>query len=120
MTDGTYLGDKNEKENIFNSIKTMWLSTREPKPDLLDPDPQSGLNVVSRELQTSRRLRAFHYWIGSRPLSHAPWLGSGSRSCGGKRVFESGSQIRIGSRSKVPCGEPQYVYRVSPKYRYKS
>ena len=29
-----------------------------------------------------------------------------SRPCGGKVVFGSGSLIRIGSRFKVPCGEP--------------
>ena len=40
------------------------------------------------------------------PTQHSVQLGSGSRSCGCKMVFGSRSSIHIGSRSKVPCGEP--------------
>ena len=63
----------------------------------------------SRLSCTVRRLRALHCWTGSRTLTRrSKPFGSGSRLCGGKVVFGSGSSIRIGSGSKVPCGEPHY------------
>ena len=42
-------------------------------------------------------------------MQHSMQLGSGSRPCGGKGVFESGSPIRIGYGSKVLCGESHYL-----------
>ena len=39
------------------------------------------------------------------PTQHSTQLRSGSRLCGGKVVFGSGSPIHIRSRSKVLCGE---------------
>ena len=84
------------------------LSTRALKMDLLDPDPQSGFNVVACELHMAHRLCALHYLTASRTVTqHSTQLGSGSRPCGGKVLFETGSLIRIGCGSKVPCGEPQ-------------
>ena len=88
---------------------SMRLSTLPLKPDSLDLNPQSGFIVVSLELHTSRRLHALHCWINwfSRTVTqHSTQLGSGSRPCGGKVVFGSGS------RSKVPCGEPQWSLAV--------
>ena len=61
-------------------------------------------NVASRELHKARRLCALHCWTGSHALSrstvtqHITQLGSRSRPSGGKMVF--------GSRSRVPCWEP--------------
>ena len=50
------------------------LSKRALKPDLLDPDPRSGFNVVSRELHTARILRALHCWTGSHAMSYSTAL----------------------------------------------
>ena len=49
----------------------MKLSTWALKTDSLDPDPRSGFNVVSRELHTTHRLRAFNCLTGSHALSHS-------------------------------------------------
>ena len=86
---------------------TVGLSTRALKPDSLDPDPRFGYNVISRHADY-----AMHCWTGSHALfrstvtQNSAQLGSGSRPCGGKVVFRSGSPFRIRSGSKVPCGEP--------------
>ena len=81
-------------------ILTYWsigLSTRALKLDSLDTDPRSGFNVVSRELNTARRLRALYCWTRSQALfrstvkQKSTQLGSGSRTCRGKVVIESAS-----------------------------
>ena len=85
------------------------------KSDLLDPYPQSEFNVVLRKLHTAQRLSALHCWTGSHALSqstgtqHSMQLESGLRLYGGKVVFEPGSPIRIGSGSKVLCGDPNCI-----------
>ena len=91
----------------------LGLSTQALKPDSLDPDPWSGLNVVSHELRI-----ALLDWIISHPSSrstvtqHSAQLRSDSRPCWGKVVLGFGCRIRIGSRSKVLCGEPHCNYNL--------
>ena len=51
---------------ILRKNLTMGLSIQ-----ALKPNPQSGFNVVSRELQTPQRLRGLHCWTGSYVLSDA-------------------------------------------------
>ena len=50
---------------------TVGLSTRILNPNSLDPDPQSGFNVVSRELHTACRLRALTQDWNSRTVLRA-------------------------------------------------
>ena len=78
----------------------MGLSTWALKPDSLDTYPRPGFNVISPKLHTAHRLRTLHCWAGSYSLFRMQ-LGSGSKSCGGKVVFKSGS--------KDPCGEPHCI-----------
>ena len=75
---------------------------------------RSGFNLVSRELHTGHRLRALHWWTGSHALSrstvtqaqHAAriWIEAVWRQ---SRFWIRIPDPRIGSGSKVPCGEPQ-------------
>ena len=91
------------------------LSTRALKPDSLDPDPQYGFDLVSRELHTVHRLRALHCWTGFYALlrvQHSMQLISGLRLCRGKVVFGCGS--------KVPCGEPLHVRRSDKTNKHKT
>ena len=91
------------------------VSARTLKPDSLDLDPQSG-SMLSR-VNSRCYEDCAHCTAGLDlmhcPMQHSKQLGSGSRSCGGKVVFGFESPIRIGSRSKVPCGEPQSWQRAN-------
>ena len=83
---------------------TMGLSTQALKTDSLDTDPiriQCGRAWAPHGTQTTCIALLTHCHAAQNAL-----LGSGSRSFGGKVVFESGSPIRIECGSKVPCGEP--------------
>ena len=66
---------------------------------------QCGVDVARAYI-----LRALHCWTGTHTLcyAHNTQPGSGSRSCGGKVVFESRFPICVGFGSKVPCGETQW------------
>ena len=66
-----------------------------------------ALYVVARELRrgTQSTRIALLDRILRNVTKHSTQHGYGSRSCGGKVVFESGSSIRIGCGSTVPCWE---------------
>ena len=81
---------------------------------------QFGLVWASHGTQTTRI--ALLDWI-SRTVTRSctTQLGSGSRPCGSKVVFGSGSPIRIASGSKVPCVEPHYLsWNVPKKHAFAS
>ena len=95
----------------------MGLSTWVLKLDSLDLDPRSRFNMVLSELHKTCRLHTLHCQPGTHThfiMHTVTQLKSGSRMCVGKVVFESGSPIPIGFRSKFPCREPLYQikYRI--------
>ena len=110
--------DYSAKYLLYFCWNVLWmgLSTRALKLDSLDLDPRSVFHVVSHELHMTRTLRALHCWTGSHALSrstvmqHSMQLRSRFWPCGGIVVSESGSHIRIRSRSKVLCEEPHCSY----------
>ena len=65
------------------------------------PDPVLMWSCVSSTRRATTRFALLDF-------QHSTQHRSGSRQCGGKVVFGSGSPISIGSGSKVLCGEPQY------------
>ena len=69
---------------------------------------QCGVAWAPHGMQTTRiaQLEWNSRTVTRAVTQHSTQLGSGSRPCGGKVVFESGSPICIGFGSKVPCGEP--------------
>ena len=79
----------------WNRIHWIWI-----------PGPDSMWSRVSSTPHTTTRISLLDW-------QHSTQLRSGSRPCGGKVVFGSGSPICIGSKFKVTCGEPLYVFDYS-------
>ena len=72
-------------------------------PDSLDPDHRSRFNVVLRELNTARRLRALHFWTGSQvALSRMARSSNPDRG----RVEASGLWIQIPDPHRIRIQGP--------------
>ena len=78
----------------------------------LHTSTETGFTVSGSPIRIQCHLVWAPHWAGFRALSHGQHsmqLGSGSRPWRGKVVFGCGSMIYIGSGSKIPCWEPQWI-----------